>query len=405
MATKTETKTETKTRVTKKQVQAHRSRVAKDTSPNWEGCESWSADKFHAFFRDAMSYFRLESEIKTYKPIVVKWMESVGCAKEDIFIVKKVKDSRINTTMGAVAHCLLRGMPAQREDFNNGKDTAAWLSSAVGEVITAGKYDIDPNVTATEKDTHKLNTYVPTIQERVREAAVRMTEEIEDALESFNASPDMFDPKAFKLLNLLKGKGAKPAHARIIKEFYNRDLAELLELAGGKADEQLREGYSHRTRKQIKNLITFYQEIHAACDMLMQEAKVNKKPRARKIVPTDKIVAKLKYKKSDEPLKLVSINPADVIGSKELWIYNTKSRKLGKYVAAEFSELGVKGTSIIGFDEHKSVMKTVRKPEEKLKEFKAAGKVQLRKFLDDINATEAQMNGRINEEIVLLKVG
>jgi hypothetical protein len=67
-------------------------------------------------------------------------------------------------------------------------------------------------------------------------------------------------------------------------------------------------------------------------------------------------------------------------------------------------ELGVKGTTITGFSETLSVMKTVRKPEEKLKEFKAAGKVALRKFLDDINATEARMNGRINEETVLLKV-
>jgi hypothetical protein len=49
-------------------------------------------------------------------------------------------------------------------------------------------------------------------------------------------------------------------------------------------------------------------------------------------------------------------------------------------------------------------MKTLRKPEEKLKEFKSAGKVALRKFLEDINAVDAPMNGRINEEIVLLKV-
>jgi len=108
--------------------------------------------------------------------------------------------------------------------------------------------------------------------------------------------------------------------------------------------------------------------------------------------------------KSNEPLKLVSINPADIIGTKELWIFNTKTRKLGKYVASEFQDLGVKGTTITGFDEFKSVQKTVRKPEDKLKEFKAAGKVQLRKFLDDINATDTRMNGRINEDTVLLKV-
>jgi hypothetical protein len=181
-------------------------------------------------------------------------------------------------------------------------------------------------------------------------------------------------------------------------------LAELEELAGGKGCEQLREGYSHLSKKQVRNFIAFLTEIQTACTMLMQEAKVNRAPRKTKAVSKDKIVAKLKYKKTDEPLKLVSINPVDIVGAKELWVYNTKSRKIGRYVATEFSDLAVKGTTIVNFDEVKSVMKTVRKPDEKLKEFKAAGKVQLRKFLDDINATEARMNGRINEEIILLKV-
>jgi hypothetical protein len=138
--------------------------------------------------------------------------------------------------------------------------------------------------------------------------------------------------------------------------------------------------------------------------MLGQEAKVNRKPRAKKSVPAEKVVAKLKYMKSNEPLKLVSINPTDIIGSKELWIFNTKTRKLGRYVANEYMELGVKGTTITGFNENTSICKTLRKPEEKLKEFKAAGKVQLRKFLDDINATDTKMNGRINEETILLRV-
>ena len=114
-------------------------------------------------------------------------------------------------------------------------------------------------------------------------------------------------------------------------------------------------------------------------------------------------MAKLKYAKTNEQLKLVSINPAEIIGAKELWVYNTKSRKLGKYVASEYLELGVKGTSITGFNENLSVQKTLRKPEEQLKEFKAAGKVQLRKFLDDIRAVDIKLNGRINEDIILLR--
>ena len=396
-------KAATKTRVTKKQVIAHRTRAVKDHSPVWDGVEAMDANQFLRHWHHAMEYYRLEFSGKDLKPSVIKWMTSVDCAKEDIVAFKKTKDNRCNTTMGAIASCLLRGMPAVRADFNDGRDTAAWLRAEIVKVIAEGKNDIDEDE-AKAAEAAKPTVVQPTIQERVKESAYRMTEEIEDAIEGFQADPENFDPKAFKMLNLLKGKEVKAAHARIIKGFYEKDLAELEELASGNADEQLKEGYSHRSKKQIRNLIAFYQEIMSACDMLAQEAKVNRKPRKTKVVPKDKIVAKLKYMKSSEPLKLVSINPTDIIGVGELWVFNTKTRKLGKYVAAEFQTLSVKGTTITGFDEYKSVQKTLRKPEEKLKEFKAAGKVQLRKFLDDINATDTKMNGRINEETILLRV-
>jgi hypothetical protein len=397
LATKTPAK---KTRVTKAQVTAHRTRAVKDYSPTWDNCDTMNADQFMRHFHGAMSYYRLEFSGKDLKPAVIKWMTSVDCTKEDIAAFKRTKDNRCNVTMGAIASCLLRGMPAVRADFNKGRDTTVWLRNEIVEVIAQGKNDIDEDTVVEVKPT----VAQPTIQERVKEAALRMTEEIENAIENFQADAENFDPKAFKVLNLLKAVEAKAAHARIIKEFYSRDLAELEELASGNADEQLKEGYSHRSRKQIKNLIAFYQEIMAACTMLAQEAKVNRAPRKTKAVPKEKLVAKLKYLKTNEPLKLVSVNPTDIIGAGELWIFNTKTRKLGKYVAAEFQTLGVKGTTITGFDEFKSVQKTIRKPEEKLKEFKAANKVALRKFLDEINATDTKMNGRINEETILLKV-
>ena len=377
-----------------------RQNAKKDHSPVWEGCEAFSAEKFLRHWHIAMEYYRLEFSGKDLKPAVLKWMAGAGCSKEDIAAFKKTKDTRCNITMGAIASCLLRGMPTVRADFNDGRDSALWLSKSIAQVIGEGTYDIDEDAVTEVKST----VPVVSIQERVKEAAYRMTEEIEDAIEGFQTDPENFDPKAFKMLNLLKGKEVKAAHARIIKALYTPQLVELEELASGKADEQLKEGYSHRSRKQIKNLIAFYQEIMSACDMLAQEAKVNRAPRAKKSVPKEKLVAKFKYKKSDEPLKLVSINPVDIIGSKELWVFNTKTRKLGRYVADEYKELGVKGTSITGYNEQLSIQKTLRKPDEKLKEFKAAGKVQLRKFLDDINATDTMMNGRTNEETILLKI-
>ncbi len=378
-----------------------RAAKGRDFSPKWDGCETWDSNQFLRHFHTAMSWYRLESSVKELKPKVINWMSANGYTKDQISAFKKTKDNRCGMTAGAIAACLLKGMPAVRADFNEGRSTAVWLANEISKIVAEGKDDIDESEEV--KVEVKTNVYTPSIQERVRDASMLMTEEIETAIEAFQTDPEAFDPKAFKVLNVLKAKQAKAAHARIIREFYNRNLEELQEAAGTK-DEQLKEAYSHLTKAQLKKITAFYQEIVSACEMLAQEAKVNRKPKAKKAVPAEKIVAKLKYKKADEPLKLVSINPADILGAKELWIYNTKTRKLGKYIAGEFADLGVKGTTIVGFDENKSVQKTLRKPADQLKEFKAAGKVALRKFLEDINAVDTKMNGRINEETLLLKV-
>ena len=389
-----------RTRVTKKQVVAHRTAKVKDHSPTWDDADSLTAEQFNRRWYSAMSYYRMEFTGKDLKPAVLKWMATIGCTKADIDAFKKTKDWRCSTTMGGIASCLLRGMPSRKEGWNENKDTAEWLRARIVEATQAGKSDFDED----DEKVAKPVVAQPSIQARIKEVSGQMCEEIEDIIDGYIRDPEAFDPKQYKVLNMLKAREVKAAHARYIKAFYKPMLDEHLELASGKADEQLKEGYSNYSKKQVRNFIAFLQDIVSACDMLSQEAKVNRKPRKAKVVPKDKIVAKLKYKKTDEPLKLVSINPADIIGSKELWVYNTKSRKLGKYVANEYMELGVKGTTITGFNENLSICKTLRKPDDKLKEFKAAGKVTLRKFLDDINATDTKMNGRINEEIILLKV-
>jgi len=388
-----------KVRVTAKQVAEHRAGSKRDLSPKWDNCETWTADAYLKHFREAMQYYNLNHSGKDLKPQVINWMGRNGYTKEQIKLFKDTKDWRSSVTMGAIASCLNRGMMPVRADFNNGKSTALWLGERIKEVIIDGEKDI-----AEAEVVEKTAAPMINIQERLREAAAKMTAEIEDSIEKYQTDPDAFDPKEFKIISVLKGKGAKAAHARIIKTFYERDLAELEELASGKGCEQLREGYSHRTKKQIRKLIDFYTEVMSACDMLAEEAKVTRKPRKVKAVSKDKLVSKLKFKKTDDSLKLVSINPTDIIGSKELWIYNTKTRKLGKYVAEDFQDLAIKGTTIINFSANKSVQKTLRKPTEQMKAFKDAGKVALRKFLEDINAVDTKMNGRINADIILLKV-
>lgn len=371
--------------------------AGKTNSVKWDGHESWSADEYKKNWWHSMHYYRLESSVKDLKPKIVKWMQENGFSKEEVALYKKGKDWRTNISVASLAANLLNGMPPKREDFNGGRDSSEYLIKNLKKIIDESRFDIDES-----EDDKKDNTPKPSIQERLKEVALGMTTEIEDAFYEFNTDPDKFDTKSIKVLNLLRAKETKAAHARVIKDFYIRDYEETQEALEG-TDEQIKEGYSHLSKSNLKKLNTFLHDIIGACDIIQQESKVARKPRIKKAEPT-KLVRKLKFKATDEVTKTVSINPVDIIGAEELWVYNAKTRKLGKYVAIEHGELSVKGTSVQFFDESLSVQKTLRKPVEQLAEFKKAGKVALRKFLDDIKTTEIKLNGRINEETVLLKV-
>ena len=93
-----------------------------------------------------------------------------------------------------------------------------------------------------------------------------------------------------------------------------------------------------------------------------------------------------------------------MVGATTLWVYNTKNRKLGVYVADSITQvLSVKGASIVGYDANKSTQKTVRKPE-KLKGADKLPRTKMQKVYDEIRATETKLNGRLNEHTILLRV-
>lgn len=374
----------------------------RDMSPRWDGAEDWEGEKFTRHFHSAMGWYRLEKSNKELKPKVIDWMALNGYDKEDIREFKKTKDSRCSLTVGSIAACLLRGMPEVHAEFNGGKDTAQWLRHQISEIIKEGEDDIDES-----EDTPKVEKVVvaqPSIQDRMREAAGTMSEELDAAIDSFITDPDAFDPKAFKIVNLLRGKGAKAAHSRFIKSYFKFGHDELQELASGQADEQLREAYKHLPRKNVRKLIEFYEMIMAACEQIAAEQKVLKKPRAKKVKPAEQVVAKLKFKTVDDKLGAVSVPAANLIGAQAAVVYNTKTRKLGVYISKSSAGLNVKGTSIIDYSD-KSYQKTLRKPADQLKEFKEQNtQKRVTDWFGKIKSVETVMNGRMNADIMILKV-
>jgi hypothetical protein len=252
-----------------------------------------------------------------------------------------------------------------------------------------------------------------------------MTLPIEEFLDSWYTNYDKKALDDFDPAKLFRRLGVKTAHARIIRNYYTPGLQEMEDLNSpptkaqlDKMDEkekdiaeQLQEGYDHLDSKQKKLALQCFRKIVDACDILEAEGKANRKTRKVRLKSPEDIVKKLKFKQSDTTHGLASVEPSNIPYTRILVVFNTKNRKLGAYYAKNVDPLNarrpgtglsVKGTTITGYDETKSIQMTLRKPSEFLPEIKKATRHKFEKQFETLKTTQTKLNGRINNETILL---
>ena len=333
--------------------------------------------------------------------------------KKVVANINKLPDWKVGSkSHWAVTAALIEKAPELvPEAYSNG--IVKWIGELAEEGAALAEVKKEEDAAAPK------NIHVPSIQERITELAQEACDAIEEWLDGFITDKKTFDPKGFDFAGHFARMKVSQAHARKIKGYYQKELDEAhliqsLPTPGEinrckdplEADmlQQLREGYSHLTKKDAATYLAALETLHGACSVVIDASNATRKPRAKKAPSKEKLIAKLQYKERDDVLQIVSVNPLEVLDSTEIWVYNTKTRKLGKYVAEEGQHMQVKGTALLFFDETKSVQKTLRKPDETLKEFKKTGKVKLRTFLEDIKTTDIKLTGRLNADTVILKV-
>ena len=360
--------------------------------PKWdtERARTMPFEEFDHFMRKSLNYYNYFYTQKDLKKHVVAWMKEVkDFDADEIRAFERAGDRTVSMTTCGLIMAHRQGMPLQERHIE-------FIDANILESINSKSAEEIVDVVIEEKP----KAYVPTIQDRLNEKTSETIGELEGHYDEFVTNPKY----QFKPYDYLVANNVPQSQLSKYEAVYQARFDEL-KAAFNKEDEQLVEGYSHYKTADFKRIFAFLDQILNDIIQYRGVKKATKKVRAPRSVSKEKVVSKLKYSKEDKTLKLVSINPADIIGAQELWVYNTKTRKLGKYVADGIQgPLNVKGTTITGFDQFKSVTKTLRKPNEKLREFAKASKVQLRKFIEDIKATETKLNGRINAETVLLRV-
>ena len=276
-------------------------------------------------------------------------------------------------------------------------DKLEWIDNRIKEIVS---YDPSTQkVSSVSASVILTNKPEKTIQERVYEQATQYINDIEGHIDDFIKKR----VSKFNCYEYLIANSIKPAYINYIKDHY-KPLIDELNLTISKKEEQLVESYSHWTKKELNSYLQFVNSIITDCENYVGNVKTVKTPRKKKVIPLEKKVSSVKYQKESTEYKVASISPAEIVGASQLWVFNTKYKQLGVYKSQDESGFGIKGTTIIGFDENFSVCKTLRKPLEALDAFKKAKKPELKKFLSTLSTKEAKLNGRINSDTVLLKV-
>jgi hypothetical protein len=363
--------------------------------PVWdtERALAMTQEEFDHHLRKSFFYYNYFYVQKDLKKHAVKWMQDNKYSKAEVSAFVRSPDRVVTMTAYSLLMSSLQGMPFREKEL-------AYFKQQIANAISSADAEPAETVTGAKAAVPIAAVRVPTIQDRLNEKTSEHLAHFEGLYDEVCMGTTV-DPKAY---DYLVSNAVPQSQIKKFEDLFMRRKTELGE-AVGKVDEQIVEAYRHYKTADFKRLHAFIQCILDALDQYRSVKKATKKARVKRAPNKEKVVSKLKYMKEEKTLKLVSINPVDIIGAQELWTYNTKTRKLYKYIADSLhGPLGVKGTSLTGFDDAKSVGKTLRKPDEKLKEFGRASKVQLRKFLDEIKATETVGNGRINADMILLRI-
>lgn len=209
----------------------------------------------------------------------------------------------------------------------------------------------------------------------------------------------------FEIYKWLNKENVKSPQAMAISNFYKPQLEELEE-AKCKTDSQLVEGYSHLTAKELNQFIEFMKMVVEDSSRWSMNTKKTKSTRKKRVRSVEAQVKHMKFKPTDTDFKVTSVDPSLILGASELWVLHTGYvKKIGVYRSIDRGGLQIHRSSIKNFDTDNSVEKRIGKnPDETIAKILEGGKVTLRKLTGALKAKDEEPSGKINSNIILLRV-
>lgn len=321
----------------------------------------------------SMNWYTMDKDDKDARNYLRQYVKGQYPSKVKEF--DGVPDNKIVNTFGWLARLSVLGATLSPIHINR-------LNTYIEGILTKPKSvskPIDPT-------TPRRSVY-----DYTQEKAAEYIGELEGVLDEENFS--------FNLLNDLKAKSIPQPYVPHIQKWVKQRLLEFITVFESK---ELLDGY-HWTKAKARNMAKLMGTFNEDLEKYATFRKANRKPRAKKVKPPTVQIKALKYKSKDEELNIQSISPLEVVGASQVWFYNTKTKKLSVYKTESSTGIQVKGTTLQNYEPELSSMKTLRKPLETITNLQKAGKVQLRKFMEELSTKGQEVNGRINTDMLIVR--
>jgi hypothetical protein len=330
-------------------------------------------DDYRIRLASTFNWYNLEKERKDARKYLTDFANRQGVD------ISSASDSEIIPTYGWVARIVMRGAVISENDMKR-------LTNHVQKI--AGR---NQKVTATSEQTNRVS-----IQEAINNKVQEYLGELEGVLDELFLGK----LKEFDLAKNMQEKQLPKQAVPIVESWVKMKIKEFVEVYENK---EVAETYI-RSRKEIAALLKALGTFIPSLSKFSEIKKANRKPRKRKAKPAAQQIKSMKYKKSDDELKISSVIATDIVGAAQVWVYNTKTRKLAVYKTESAAGIQVKGSTLQNYEPELSSQKTLRKPETQLTDLVNAGKVQLRKFMDNIKAKDQPVRGRMNADTLIVRV-
>jgi len=322
----------------------------------------------------AFNWYGTEQSVSDSKKYLESYFKSRGI--KNMGWIRSIPDAVFPLTAGWMARIIDRGgiLPS-------------YLDGRIEQRLKEAKKYVKIEQAQVDNEPKKV-----TVQDRLKSRVDMFLCELEGYLDD-DRSVDLYD-------KLVKFQFPSTAVKHIIELLQPRRDEVALVISG-----KLKEGYDNYTKAQLKEMLSAYDRWIADAKRYGNNQKTVRKLRVPKPVSTEKLTKNIKFQAESKEHKIVSATPAQVIGSKEVWLYNTKYGNLTVLRTEDNKGMTFKASKVIGYNPELSVTKKVsRKAGYFLKEVLSRTRSKLKKLMGEANTTANDPADRINENTLILRV-